>query len=80
MLQISKSTTIVGTSKTSEGEIIATMHCSISEDGKASYTDNIVEKTLYERHLKTVRTEQDEFRKYCREVEDALAIGNEVTQ
>lgn len=80
MLQISRSTTIIGTSKTSEDEVIATMHCSIPEKGTPSYTDTIVNKALYAAHAKTVRAEQDEFRAYCREVEDAVASESEVTE
>ena len=80
MLQISKSTTIIGTSRTSEGQDIATMHCSIPDKGTPSYTDTIVNKELYVANAKTVRAEQDQFRAYCREIEDALATENEVSE
>lgn len=70
MLVTTKATTINGTSKLSSGEIIATMHFSISENGNINSSDNIANKTLYQANKALVRSDMDEFTALCREEED----------
>lgn len=76
MLKTSKTVTINGTSLTDNGEIIATMHCSIPTNGAINSSDNISHTLLYEGNIEQVRADIDDFRTYCRQVEDELRVGN----
>lgn len=80
MLKTTKSVVINGTSRTEAGEIIATMHFSISENGNIQSSDNIANKELYKANKSLVRTDMDEFTAKCREEEDKYnEIAEEVT-
>lgn len=74
MLKTSKSITINGTSKLSTGEIVATMHCTIKENGEIVSSDNIVNKSLYDENKELVRADMDEFTMYCRLIEDGEKV------
>ena len=77
MLKTTKSVVINGSSRTEVGEIIATMHFSISENGNIQSSDNVANKTLYQANKDAVRADMDEFTALCREEEDKY---NETTE
>ena len=70
MLKTTKSVVINGSSRTASGEVIATMHFSISESGNIQSSENVANKTLYQANKKLVRDDMDEFTAICREEED----------
>lgn len=70
MLKATRSVVINGTSKLESGEIVATMHFSINENGNIQSSDNIVNKALYQENKKQIRADMDEFTALCREEED----------
>lgn len=77
MLKTTKTININGTSLTDDGKVIATMHCSIPTSGTISSNDNISHTVLYEENIEQVRADIDEFRTYCRQLEDELRNDNE---
>lgn len=80
MLETLKTTTFNGTSKTTEGQIMVSMYCTIGETGIVSSNTNIVNKDLYEANKTEARVDMDAFTELCREEEDALAlekVGND---
>ena len=77
MLTIEKRTTVNAISKTENGEIIATMNWSINERGVISSSENISNKELYSTNKQMVREDIDEFKVYCRELEDNEEVTNE---
>lgn len=70
MLKATRSVVINGTSKLESGEVVATMHFSINENGNIQSSDNIVNKVLYQENKKQIRADMDEFTALCREEED----------
>lgn len=70
MLKATRSVVINGASKLESGEIVATMHFSINENGNIQSSDNIVNKALYQENKKQIRADMDEFTALCREEED----------
>lgn len=72
MLRTTKTITISGTSVAENGQVIATMHCSLPTNGAPNSSDNISNTVLYEENIEQVRADIDEFKAYCRVVEDGL--------
>lgn len=72
MLKTTKTVTINGSSLADDGTVIATMHCSLPTNGAPNSSDNISNTVLYEENIEQVRADIDEFKAYCRVVEDEL--------
>lgn len=71
MLETTKTTTINGTSRTNDNEVVATMYYTIGKSGTVSNNMNIVNKELYEANKAAVRADIDNFTALCRTEEDA---------
>lgn len=73
MLETTKTTTINGTSKSEDNQIIATMYCTFNENGTISSGSNIINQELYEANKEEVRTDIDKFTALYRSNEDMEA-------
>lgn len=71
MLDIKKTITVTGSSKTEDGVTIATMQFILPDSGRSTSNVTIVDAELYESNLTTVRGDIDEFNTKCRTLEDA---------
>lgn len=72
MLSTTKSITITGHSRTENGELLASMRYNIASDGSVNSSENISQTGLYESNIGQVRNDIDEFKTYCRIVEDEV--------
>lgn len=70
MLKTTKTTTLNGNSITEDGTFIASMHCTIDDNGNISTSSNISNKELYEKNKAMVRKDMDDFTALCRNKED----------
>ncbi len=77
MLVKEKTITINGKSEI-EGQVVATMYCSIGENGVINSNTNIVNGVIYNQNKELVQSDIDEFTKFCRDEEASRASNSAI--
>lgn len=72
MLKTIKSTTITGSSIAEDGKtVVATMHCTINDDGAIAKNSTIINREIYNTAKDSVRADIEEFETLCHLIEDS---------